>query len=357
MVAEKPKRFTLKREASSRDVMLFTRQFAVMIKAGVPIVRCLEILGEQTAKKSFRDIIMRITRDVETGSTLTEALSRHKEIFDSLYVSMARAGEAGGVLDQTLVKVAEQLEKMEALKGKIRSAVAYPAVIFIVAMGAAFFLLTFIIPTFAQLFEGFGAQLPLITRIVLVMSNLVKHYFFLGILLLVGIFFALRAWIRTEKGRIKVDSLQLNLPLFGTLIRKTAIARFSRTLSTLTSSGVPILAGLEITATTTGNKIIENAILKSKESISAGKSIHEPIRESGVFPPLVTDLIRVGEESGSLAEMLEKIADFYEEEVDTAVSTLTSLIEPITIVFLGGVVGFLLLSMYMPMFEMISVIK
>ncbi|MDI6840923.1 MAG: type II secretion system F family protein [bacterium] len=358
-MAEKGKgiRLTLRRGASSKDLMLFTRQFAVMVKAGVPIVRSLEILSEQMQNKAFRDIILRITRDVETGSNLTDALARHKQVFDSLYVSMVKAGEAGGVLDQTLTRVAEYLEKAQALKGKIRSALAYPVVIFTVAIGAAFFMVTFIIPTYAQLFAGFGAELPFLTRIVLGLSYFIRHYIFLLIIGFGAIIFALLRYARSEAGRLKFDALKLGLPLFGPLVSKTAISRFSRTLSTLTTSGVPVLAGLEITANTSGNKVIENAVLKARESISGGKSIFEPLKESRVFPPLVTDLVRVGEESGSLGEMLEKVADFYDEEVDSAVTGLTSLIEPITIVFLGGVIGTLLISMYLPMFQIASVVR
>ncbi len=341
----------------SKEVMVFTRQFSVMIKAGVPIVRCLEILSEQTQNKRFRQIILEVTQSIETGNTLTDALAKHPTIFNILYISMAKAGEAGGVLDTTLTRVAEHLEKSEELKGKIRSAMAYPAVIFTVAMGAVFFLLTFIMPTYAQLFEGFGAELPALTRAVMGLSNFIRGNFLLLFGSIIAIIFGLRAYNKTDRGRRQFDNFALNVPLFGPLIRKAAVARFSRTLSTLTASGVPILSGLEITATTAGNKIIEEAVLQAKESISGGKTISGPLKESGVFPPLVINLVRVGEESGSLGEMLEKIADFYDMEVDTAVATLTSLIEPITIVFLGGVVGIILAAMYLPMFEMAAVVE
>ncbi|MBI4722446.1 MAG: type II secretion system F family protein [Candidatus Stahlbacteria bacterium] len=341
----------------AKEVMVFTRQFAVMIKAGVPIVRGLEILSEQAQNKGFHKIILQVTKDVETGSNLTDALARHKDIFDNLYLSMVKAGEAGGVLDTTLTRVAEHLEKTERLKGKIKSALAYPAVIFIVAIAACFFILTFIMPTFAQLFAGFGAELPALTRIVMGLSYFIRHNMILLFVGTIGLIFAFRAYAHTPQGRHKLDAIQLKLPVFGDLLKKTAIARFSRTLSTLTASGVPILTGLEITATTSGNKIIEESVLKAKESISGGKSIFEPLRESKVFPLLVTDLIRVGEESGSMGEMLEKIADFYEDEVDTAITTLTSLIEPITIVFLGGMIGVLIGAMYLPMFQLASVVK
>jgi len=356
-MVSKGKGFSLKRGVSSKILMVFTRQFAVMVKAGIPIVRCLEILGEQTQNKTFREIILKVTRDVETGSNLTDALAKHKGVFDPLYVSMVKAGEAGGVLAQTLAKVAQYLEKSESLKGKIRSALAYPVVIFVVAIGATFFLVVFIIPTYAKMFAGFGAELPLLTRIVMGLSDFIRHYLILLILALGAILFALRSYVRTEKGRLRFDSLKLNLPVLGALVRKTAISRFSRTLSTLTASGVPVLLGLEITATTSGNKVIENTVLKARESISGGKSIFEPLKDSKVFPPLVTDLVRVGEESGSLGEMLGKVADFYDDEVDSAVTGLTSMIEPITIVFLGGVIGTLLISMYLPMFQMATLIK
>lgn len=347
----------LEARVTSKDITIFTRQFAVMIKSGVPIVRCLEILAEQTQNKTFKRIITEITQDVETGSTLSDALGRHKPPFDSLYVSMARAGEAGGVLDKTLARVAEHLEKSEALKGKIKSAATYPSVIFVVAIGASLFMLTCIIPTYARMFEGFGADLPVLTKMVLALSKFLINYFLLIIVAVVALVLGLRAYIKTKKGRFKYDTFMLNMPLFGPLIRKAAIARFSRTLSTLTSSGVPVLTGLEITAITAGNAVIEKAVLEARTSISQGKTIYEPLKASGVFTPLVTDLIRVGEESGSVAEMLEKVADFYDTEVDTAVATLTSLIEPITIVFLGGIVGVLLMSMYLPMFQLAAVVK
>lgn len=342
---------------ASKDVAVFTRQFAVMVKAGVDSVRCLEILAEQTQNKTFKDIILGVTRDVETGSNLSDALAKHKPPFDNLYVAMTRAGEAGGVLDQCLERVAEYLEKAESLKGKIKSAIAYPAVIFMVAIGATGFMLVSIIPTFAQMFEGMGAELPGLTKAVLGLSDFIIHYFFLIFAVLIGGIFALRAYTRTEQGKLKFDSLMLNLPLFGPLIRKAAIARFSRTLATLIGAGVPVLAGLEITAVTSGNKVLEIAILKSKESITGGKTIHQPLKESGAFPPLLTNLVQVGEESGNIGDMLEKCADFYEDEVDTAINTLTSLIEPVTIVFLGGVIGTLLAAMYMPMFQLASTIK
>lgn len=350
-------KFKLEQRIGSKEIMVFTRQFAVMIKAGVPIVRALEILSEQSQSKAFKEVILTVTKNVETGSSLTDAISRRRKVFGKLYISMVRAGEAGGVLNTTLERIAQHLEKAEILKGKIKSAVAYPAVIFIVAIGAAFFLLTFIIPTYAQLFAGFGAELPTLTRMVIALSNFVKHNLVLLFGGVVALFFAVRVYVQTPAGRHRIDAFKLNLPLFGNLVRKTAIARFARTLSTLTASGVPVLSGLEITATTSGNKIIEDAVLRARESISGGKTIFEPLKESKIFPPLVTNLIRIGEESGSLGEMLEKVADFYESEVDSAVATLTSLIEPVTIVFLGGVIGVILVSMYLPLFQMASVVK
>lgn len=346
-----------KKGVPSREVMVFTRQFSVMIKAGVPIVRCLEVLSYQSQNKRFKQIILEITRSVESGNTLTAALSKHPATFDTLYVSMARAGEMGGVLDITLTRVAEYLEKSEALKGKIKSAMAYPSVIFAVAIGAVFFLLTFIMPTYAQLFEGFGAKLPALTRAVMGLSDFIRGNFLLLFGSTIAMIIGFRAYVKTDRGKRQLDNFVLNVPVFGPLIRKAAVARFSRTLSTLTASGVPILSGLEITATTSGNKIIEEAVLKAKESIGGGKTISGPLQESGVFPPLVISLVRIGEESGSLGEMLEKIADFYDMEVDTAVATLTSLIEPITIVFLGAIVGVIVAAMYLPMFEMAAVVQ
>ena len=342
---------------TTRDLILFTRQFATMIEAGLPITKCLDVLIEQIKNDKLRSILRKIMEDVETGSTLYEALLKHKNVFGTLYLSMIKAGEAGGFLGDALNRIAIHLEKADSLKRKIRGAMAYPLVIFVVAIGVLTFMLVAIIPTFAKMFESLGSELPFMTQAVINLSSLVRHYLPLGVLILVGVFVALHYYRKTDAGRTVIDNLLLKLPLFGSLIRKTAISRFARTLSTLITSGIPILQGLEITARTSGNKVIEDAVLSARKSISSGKSIAEPLKNCGVFPPMVTQLIAVGEESGNLAQMLERSANFYEEEVDATVSTLTSIIEPITIVFMGGLVGVMLISMYMPMFEIASTIK
>lgn len=355
---DKKKRFKLfGARVSTKDLSIFTRQFAVMINAGLPIVQCLEILEKQAPSPFFKETLGDVVRSVETGATLTESLARHKKAFDTLYVSMVKAGESSGALNLTLERIADYLEKANALKAKIKGAMAYPAVIFIVSVGVAIFMLVSIVPTFAKMFEGMGGELPGMTRAVMNLSDFIIGNFVYIFIVIGGLIFGIRQYGKTRKGRLKIDTFILKLPIFGTLIRKTAVARFARTLSTLTESGVPILSGLEITAQTSGNKLIENAILKSRISISEGKPIAEPLEESGVFPSMVTSLIRVGEESGKIASMLTKIADFYDDEVDTAVAALTSIIEPITIVFMGGIVGTLMIAMYMPMFDIAGMVK
>jgi len=342
---------------STKDLAIFTRQFATMISAGLPLVQCLDILAKQSSKPSFARVIGEVTREVESGSTLSDALGKHKAVFDDLFRNMVAAGEAGGVLDEILMRLATYIEKADALKRKIQSAMVYPAVVLVVALAATSFMLIFIIPTFARMFTDFGGELPLPTKIVLIMSSLLQHYWWVGLLAIgVGIFLFQRFYA-TESGRRTVDSIMLKVPVIGDVLLKGSVARFTRTLGTLIASGVPILAGLEITARTAGNKVIAEAIMTARASIREGETVSAPLKTSGVFPPMVVQMISVGEQTGALDEMLTKIAVFYEAEVDTAVDTLTSIIEPVMIVLMGGIVGFMVVSMYLPMFKLISVVS
>jgi type IV pilus assembly protein PilC len=341
---------------STKDLAVFTRQFSTMINSGLPLVQCLDILAKQTEKDTFRKIISQTMRDVESGSTLADALSRHPDIFSGLYVNMVEAGEAGGVLDVILGRLATYLEKMDALKRKIRSAMTYPAVVFFVTIAATVFMLVFIIPTFAKLYADFGSELPGPTRLVMAISNFVRTKWWLLGLVLVGLYYAVRKYYLTKEGRRKIDRLLLTVPILGQVLLKASIARFTRTLGTLVSSGVPILEGLEITAKAAGNTVVSAAVMKTRSSISSGQTIADPLRESEVFPPMVVQMISVGEETGALDEMLGKVADFYDDEVDSAVDAMTSVIEPIMIVLMGTVVGGMVVAMYLPIFKLVSVI-
>ncbi|MBN2226424.1 MAG: type II secretion system F family protein [candidate division Zixibacteria bacterium] len=336
------------------DVSRFTRQFATMIGAGLPMVQCLEILAAQLENPEMRRVVTQIKEGVQGGSTLSDSMSRHPKVFDQLYTNMVEAGEMGGALDTILVRLAVYREQADALTRKIKGALAYPIVIMVVACGVTVGMLTFVVPTFANMFGSLGAELPGPTKMVLDIS----HFFQSNILFMAagaivfGIVFVY--WVRTEAGRAIFDASLLKAPLFGNLLRKTAVARFTRTLGTLLSSGVSIIDAMEITAKTAGNVVIAKAIRKAVMSIAEGDTITGPLKESGVFPPMVTQMISVGEKTGGLDEMLAKIADFYDEEVDAAVSTLTSLLEPLIIVGMGGVVGALLVAMYLPMFDIIG---
>ncbi len=359
-IQEKPKQVKLnvsfRRRVSTKDLAVFTRQFATMINAGLPLVQCLEILSKQTEKPGFKKVISEVMHDVETGSTLAESLGKHKRVFDQLFVNMVEAGEAGGILDDILMRLASYIEKAESLKRKVKSAMMYPTVVLVVALGATTFMLLFIIPTFAKMFTDFGGQLPLPTRIVLAMSNMLRDYWWAlggGIL---GLAIGLRAYYRTVGGRMVMDRIQLKVPVLGEVLRKAAVARFTRTLGTLIKSGVPILTGLDITARTAGNMVISESVLKTRASIREGETLAAPLRQCEVFPAMVVQMIAVGEETGALDEMLKKIADFYDDEVDTAVETLTSVIEPVMIVVMGVMVGGMVVAMYLPMFKLVSVI-
>ncbi len=341
---------------STKDLAIFTRQFATMISAGLPLVQCLDILARQATKPAFGQVITDITRDVEAGSTLSDALGKHRRVFDDLFRNMVAAGEAGGVLDEILMRLATYIEKADALKRKIQSAMVYPAVVLTVALGATAFMLIFIIPTFAKMFMDFGGELPLPTKIVLTASNILTSWWWAFVLAIVGSVIAFKRYHSTEQGQFAVDQAMLKTPIIGDVLLKGGVARFTRTLGTLIASGVPILSGLEITARTAGNKVIAGAIMTARASIREGETVAAPLKASGVFPPMVVQMISVGEQTGALDEMLTKIAVFYEAEVDTAVDTMTSVIEPIMIVVMGGIVGGMVVAMYLPMFKLISVV-
>jgi type IV pilus assembly protein PilC len=334
--------------------VIFTRQFATMINAGLPLVQSLDILAEQTENPKLQKVIQEVLYDVESGNTLADALEKHPKVFSKLFVSMVSAGEAGGILDTILLRLATFLEKNDALVRKIKGAMIYPGVIIGVAIAAVAVLLIFVIPTFQTMFASAGVPLPLPTQIVISMSAILQAYWWLILLAIGGAVFALRTFYRTEGGERAVDGILLRLPILGDVQRKAAVARFTRTLGTLVSSGVAILEGLEITAKTAGNRVIQDAVMDSRASIAGGDTISGPLKQSGVFPPMVVQMINVGEQTGGLDEMLSKIADFYDDEVDAAVSAMLAAMEPIMIVVLGTVVGGMIVAMYLPIFDMVS---
>jgi type IV pilus assembly protein PilC len=338
----------------AKSLAIFTRQFSVMIDAGLPLVQCLDILGRQEPHKKFAATILKVREDVESGMSLAEAMRKHPRTFDALFTNMIQAGEAGGILDTILKRLATYIEKNVKLISQVKSAMIYPVAVIVIAAVVVAVILWKVIPTFAQMFAGLGAQLPLPTRIVIAMSNGLVSYGPLLIMALAGVAFAIRTYYRTNQGRHVIDSLLLKAPILGLILRKVAVARFCRTLSTLISSGVPLLDGLEITARTAGNAIIEEAIMQTRSSIERGETVSRPLQETKVFPPMVTQMIGVGEATGALDMMLSKIADFYEDEVDTAVAGLLTLLEPIMISFLGVIVGGIVISMYLPIFDLIS---
>ncbi|MDZ7760415.1 MAG: type II secretion system F family protein [Desulfovermiculus sp.] len=341
----------LEKKVSSRDMVVFSRQFATMINSGVPILQALQVMCEQTENNRLRRTLYEIRNDVEGGSSLSEALAKHRDVFDVLYTNMVHAGETGGVLDLVLDRLAVYIEKAANLKSKVKGAMVYPAVVSVVAVAVIAIILIFVIPTFESMFADFGGALPLPTQLAINLSRWVKGNILLIIGAVIGAGIAFRFFYAWEKGRILIDRWLLFVPLFGPLLRKVAVARFSRTLSTMVSSGVPILYALDIVAKTSGNKTVEIGVHKAMLSISEGQTLAEPLDATGVFPPMVIHMISIGETTGALDSMLAKIADFYDDEVDVAVSTLTSLIEPIMIVFLGIVVGGLVVSMYLPIFK------
>ncbi len=342
------------RTVDPKNLAVFTRQFSVMIDAGLPLVQCLEILGTQEEDKHFAQVILATRGDVESGASLADAMKKHPKTFDPLFTNMIAAGEAGGILDTILKRLATYIEKSVKLKGQVKSAMVYPVAVVVIAAVVVGVILWKVIPTFATLFAGLGADLPLPTRVVIFLSNsLVRFMPFI----LVGIFasaWGFRQYYQTSRGRHVVDATVLKMPVLGNLMRKIAVARFCRTLSTLLASGVSILEALDITARTSGNAVVEAAILATRKSIEGGETIAQPLKETAVFPPMVVQMIGVGEATGALDTMLGKIADFYEEEVDVAVAGLLTLLEPLMIAFLGGVVGGIVIAMYMPIFSLIS---
>jgi type IV pilus assembly protein PilC len=344
-------------KVKDKEMAIFTRQFSTMIDAGLPLVQCLNILAEQSESKNLRDVTDRVARSVEQGSTLADALRRHPRTFDDLFTNMVEVGESGGILDVVFQRLASYIEKAAALKRKVKGAMIYPASIMGVAALVVIFMLTFVIPTFTKMFKDLGADLPLPTQVVVWLSEFMRTYILLIIAAIVGCVFAFRAYYRTEKGQSTIDALLLKIPVMGSLIRKVAVARFTRTLGTLVSSGVPILEGLRITARTAGNKVVEKAVLQCRAAVTAGKTLAEPLKASGVFPPMVIQMISVGEQTGALDAMLSKIADFYDDEVDTAVSAMTALLEPIMIVVLGVLIGGLVVAMYLPIFKLVTLVK
>jgi type IV pilus assembly protein PilC len=337
-----------------RDIVIFTRQFSTMINSGLPLVQALDILATQSENPALKDTTRQVVFDVESGNTVADALRKHPKAFTELYVNMVAAGEAGGILDTILMRLAVFMEKNDALVRKVKGAMIYPAVIMSVAAIAITVLLIFVIPTFQKMFTSAHIELPLPTRVVIGLSHLLTSYWWLFLLAIGAAVFAIRRYYATPDGKLAIDRLLLKAPVLGDVLRKSAVSRFTRTLGTLISSGVSILDGLEITAKTSGNRVIQDAIMESRASIAGGETIAAPLKKSQVFPPMVISMISVGEQTGGLDEMLTKIADFYDEEVDAAVSGLLALMEPVMIVFLGVVVGGMVIAMYLPIFDMVN---
>jgi type IV pilus assembly protein PilC len=359
-VREQPKQLSLsfaRKGIRIRDIVIFTRQFATMINAGLPLVQSLDILARQTENKALADVTRQVVFDVESGHTLADAFSKHPKAFSELYVNMVAAGEAGGILDTILIRLATFLEKSDALIRKVKGAMVYPAVILSVAVIAVSVLLIFVIPTFQKMFASVNLELPLPTRIVIGLSDFLISYWWALIGAIVLAAWGIRTYYKTPDGQKRIDSMLLNAPVLGDLLRKSAVSRFTRTLGTLISSGVSILDGLEITAKTAGNRVIHDAVMASRNSIAGGETIAGPLEKSKVFPPMVISMISVGEQTGGLDEMLSKIADFYDEEVDVAVSALLSLMEPMMIVILGVIVGGMVVAMYLPIFDMMNAVQ
>ncbi len=350
---KKPRRGHIK----MRDIVIFTRQFSTMINAGLPLVQALTILAEQSQNKTLSEITRKVVFDVESGNTVADALGKHPQAFSGLYVNMVAAGEAGGILDTILMRLATFMEKNDALIRKVKGAMIYPGVIMTVAGMAITVLLIFVIPVFENLFSSAGLALPLPTRVVMAASRFLTSYWYIVLGGIGAAVFLFRRYRATSSGKLKIDKFLLRVPVLGDVLRKSAVSRFTRTLGTLISSGVSILDGLEITAKTAGNRVVQDAIMESRSSIAGGDTIAAPLKKSGVFPPMVISMIAVGEQTGGLDEMLSKIADFYDEEVDAAVSNLLSLLEPVMIVFLGIVVGGMVVSMYLPIFDMINAVQ
>ena len=357
-IREKGKEFALpmlgQRRVTSKELAIFYRQFSVMIDAGLPLVQCLEILAANQENTTFQKTLTDVRARVESGSTLANALREHPKVFDALVVNMIDAGETGGILDTILQRLAVYVEKAVKLRAAVKSALIYPVAVVSVAIIVVGLLLWKVVPIFANLFVSLGVALPLPTRIVVGVSSFIGTFGWVFILIGVAIFFAFRSFYATEGGRFTIDSIMLKLPIFGTLLRKIAVARFTRTLGTLITSGVPLLESMDITARTSGNAVVERAILSVRKAVEEGGTLTDPLRETGVFPNMVTQMIAVGEQTGAMDAMLQKIADFYEAEVDASVKDMLTLLEPVIITFLGATIGGVVISMYLPMFELIS---
>ena len=343
-------------KGSDKDIALFTRQFATMIDAGLPLVQCLDILSKQADNKAFAAVINEIRQDVEAGSTYADSLKKHPDVFGDLYANMVAAGEMGGILDTILNRLSKYIEKNIKLKRQVKAALFYPSTIVAVAFIVIIVLLVYVIPIFAKMFTDFGGTLPMPTQLVIGASNFMRSNILIIIGILVATILGARKYYKTQNGRLVIDSIILKLPVFGMLARKISVATFTRTLGTLISSGVPILDGLDIVAKTSGNKVVEKAIYATRQSISEGKTLSEPLAASQVFPPMVVQMIAVGETTGALDAMLSKIADFYDEEVDSTVGIMTSLLEPILMIFLGVIIGFIVVAMYLPIFKLAGTI-
>ncbi|NOY84073.1 MAG: type II secretion system F family protein [Nitrospirae bacterium] len=358
-VKKKAKEFNIsfgEKKVTDKDIVIFTRQFATMIDAGLPLVQCLEILGSQSEHPTLAKAINTVRGDVESGSTYADALRKHPNVFDELYVNMVAAGETGGILDTILNRLSAYMEKAMKLKKQIKSAMVYPITILVVAVAVIIVLMVFVIPIFAKMFTDFGGQLPGLTQMVIDISEFIQRNILYMLAAGWGFAFAIKKYYKTPKGHFNLDRLALKMPVVGDLIQKASIAKFTRTLGTLISSGVPILEGLEIVAKTSGNKVVEKAIMRARTSISEGKTIADPLSKEPVFPPMVVQMIAVGETTGAIDNMLGKIADFYDDEVDSAVATLTSMLEPLMMVFLGLTIGTIVIAMYLPIFEMASIV-
>lgn len=349
-------KFSRRKKVKEKDIVVFTRQFATMIDAGLPLVQCLEILASQQDNATLKEVLLKVKADVEAGSTFADALRKHPTVFNELFCNLVTAGETGGILDTILNRLAAYIEKSMNLKKKVKTAMVYPIAVLVIAMVVVVGMLVFVIPVFQKMFADMGGTLPAFTQMVINLSDFMRRYFLLVGAVLVALYFVFQRYYKTENGQETIDAYLLKLPIFGSLIRKVAVAKFTRTLGTMLSSGVPILEGLDIVARTAGNKIIEKAILKTKISIGEGKTIAEPLGASGVFPPMVVQMISVGESTGALDSMLSKIADFFDDEVDAAVAALTSLLEPLLMVFLGSAIGAIVVAMYLPIFQMASIL-
>ncbi|MBS3908303.1 MAG: type II secretion system F family protein [Actinobacteria bacterium] len=356
-LAQKEINLPFSNRVKPKDLTIFSRQFATMINAGLSLTRCLNILAEQTESKALKKVIASVLEDVERGKALSDAMAKHTSAFPPIFINLVRAGETGGVLDEVLLRVADHFEKEASIKSKIKSAMAYPAAMFTFSMVITFVLITFIVPLFVAMFEDMGGNLPLPTKVLLTLSNFIRSSWFILIPAVIAAIYFLRVYSKTEKGRENIDNLKLRLPIAGVLVRKMSISRFTRTFGTLLSSGVPILVALDIVAESSGNAIVSAAVKRTRVSIKEGETIAKPLAADKVFPPMVVQMIAIGEETGALDSMLSKIADFYDEEVSNMVDALTSIIEPLMIIVMGLIIGGIIVALYMPMFQIITLIK